>query len=232
MHIEGFMSGSLFPELSGSSFIRSSTGYTAKIDYICKGWLSGKRNGFTATLFKDGKEKEPIYKLEGQWSDSWTCKEVKTQKEVQRFDINSLQRTPLQVAPIENQHPLESRRAWQHVVAAIHKGDIFTIGHEKSKIENEQREMRKREKGKGSDFPRRYFSQAKKDPIAEKLAEGIKGEFSLKGEMDGQHCLWMWDEEKYRRVQGNMFNGVKSPTRTRFDSGVGGIIMDSTGSCQ
>jgi hypothetical protein len=150
---------------------------------------------------------------------------------VERFQVDDVPRVPLHVAPIEEQHPLESRRAWRYVVDAIHKGDIFGVGHEKSKIENEQREMRRREKSEGAEFPRRYFSRAKEDLVAERLAEGMKGS-SMK-EMDGQHGIWMWDEEKYRRLHKNGFsagNGVKSPTRTRFDSGVGGIIMDEAGS--
>ena len=226
VHVEGLMTGSLSPELSGSSYIRSSSGYTIKINYICKGWLSGKRNSFTANVFHDDNEKEPLYTAEGQWCDSFTIKEAKTQRVVERLDIDKMARTPLNVAPVEHQHPLESRRAWQHVSAAINRGDIFTIGHEKSKIENEQREMRKREKGNGTEFPRRYFSRAKEDPMAEKLAEGMKGETSMKGDMDGHHGLWMWDEEKYQRIQSNLRNGIKSPIRVRFDSGVGGILLD------
>ncbi|KAH8796492.1 hypothetical protein BGZ57DRAFT_747597 [Hyaloscypha finlandica] len=188
IHVEGIMTGSLCPELSGTTYIRSSSGYTCQIDYICKGWVSGKRNSF--------------------------------------FDIDTIPRTPLQVAPLELQHPLESRRAWQHVANAINRGDIFAVGHEKTKIENEQRGMRKREKAEGREFPRRYFSKAKVDPVAERLAEGMKGETSMRGEMDGHHGVWIWDEKKYRGIQDNLRNGIKSPTRTRFDSGVGGILLD------
>jgi len=153
---------------------------------------------------------------------------MKTGEIVEKFDTSSVPRTPLTVAPIEHQHPLESRRAWAYVVDAIHKGDIFAVGYEKSKIENEQREMRKIEKAEGREFPRRYFSRAKEDPVAERLADGMSAETSMRGEMDGHHGIWMWDEEKYRRIQGNALRGIKSPTRTRFDSGVGGIIMETS----
>ena len=86
--------------------------------------------------------------------------------------------------------------------------------------------MRKREKAEGREFPRRYFSRAKEDPIAEKLADGMKEDTSMRGEMDGHHGIWIWDEMKYRRIQDNLQNGIKSPMRTRFDSGIGGIILD------
>lgn len=224
IHIEGLMTGSLSPELSGSSYIRSSSGYTIKINYLCKGWLSGKRNSFVANVFRDDNEKESLFVAEGQWCDSFSIKDAKTQRIVEKFDIDTVTRTPITVAPVEHQHPLESRRAWQHVSAAINRGDIFTTGYEKSKIENEQREMRRREKGNGTEFPRRYFSRAKEDSVAEKLAAGMKVETSMKGDMDGHHSVWMWDEEKYQSTQLNLRNGIKSPSRARFDSGIGGIM--------
>lgn len=226
------MTGHPTPELSGCSYIRSSAGYTIKIEYSFKGWIGGKRNGFVASLVRDENEKEVLYTAEGQWSDSWVVKEGgKAGKVMERFDVNEIPRTPLQVAPIDEQHPLESRRAWRHVADAIHKGDFFGVGHEKSKIENEQRELRKREKVVGAEFARRYFSRVEEDPVAERLAEGLSGETSLKGEMDGHHGLWMWDEDKYRRIHKvGSVNGngdpVKRPTRMKFDSGIGGILMN------
>lgn len=193
------MKGSLQPELSGSSYIRCSTGFTAKIDYTSKGWLAGKRNGFFATLFKDGCEKEPLYSVEGVWCDTWTVTDLRTKTEVETFDMSSVNRTPLQVAPVQDQHPLESRKAWRHVVDAIHDGDITAVGAAKSKLENEQREMRKQEKNEGSEWERRYFSLAKEDVIADKLAGGME---CIKSEMDGQQGCWMWDEEKFKKTLG------------------------------
>jgi hypothetical protein len=226
IHVEGIMSGSLCPELSGTTYIRSSSGYTAKIDYLSKGWISGKRNSFVANLFHSDNEDNPLYVVEGPWNGEFSIKKCETQEVVENFDIDTIPRTPLQVAPLEHQHPLESRRAWQHVANAIHRGDIFVVGHEKTKIENGQREMRKREKAEGREFPRRYFSKVDEDPVAEKLVGGMKGETSTRGEMGGHQGIWIWDEQKYRRIQDNLRNGIKSPTRTRFDSGVGGIILD------
>jgi len=227
IHIEGIMTGSLTPELSGTTYIRSSSGYTAKINYSSKGWMSGKSNSFVASLYHDDQEKDPLYTVEGQWSGEFTIKKVATKEVVEKFSTSSIPKTPFTVAPIEKQHPLESRRAWQHVVDGIEKGDIFTVGQEKSKIENEQREMRKREKAEGREFQRRYFSKMSEDLVAERLAEGIKGSTSMKGDMDEYHGIWMFDEQKYKRVQQSLRNCSRSPMRPRFDSGVGGILVDN-----
>jgi hypothetical protein len=224
VHIEGLVTGAPCPELSGVSYIRSSSGYTTKIEYSSKGWLSGKRNGFIATIFHSDKENEPIYQAEGQWSSVYTIKEMRTQETLETFDISTLPRTPLTIAPIDAQHPLESRRVWQHVIDAIHRGDIYTIGQEKSKIENEQRHLRKLEKCEGREHPRRYFTRAQEDPVAEKLAEGLEG-ISMQPEVDPNHMIWLWDEQKYQRIQDNARNGIRSPTHARFDSGVAGMDM-------
>jgi hypothetical protein len=72
LHIEGLITGSPFVELNKTSIIYSSTGYVANIDYSGRGWLSGKKNSFTATLAKEGKK--PIYTISGQWSGDFVVK--------------------------------------------------------------------------------------------------------------------------------------------------------------
>jgi len=81
LHIEGIVYGSPYVELNKSSTITSSSGYVATIDYSGKGWISGKKNSFTATLTKEG-SKEVLYTIDGQWTDKFSIKEGKTKNEV------------------------------------------------------------------------------------------------------------------------------------------------------
>src|SRR5690606_15926285 len=103
--------------------------------------------------------------------------------------------TPLTIAPLEEQDPLESRRAWAKVQAAILKGDMDTTGIEKSKIENEQREMRKKEKEEGREWERRYFTKVEENPIFTKLADKI----GMQAEPDKTGGIWVYDEEKAKK---------------------------------
>jgi hypothetical protein len=96
------------------------------------------------------------------------------------------------VATIEEQDEMESRRAWQRVAAAIGKGDMDVTSAEKTRIENEQREMRKKEKEEGREWERRFFSRMEKDGVFEALGKKI-GE-SLDAEKTGG--VWTWDAEK------------------------------------
>lgn len=221
VHVEGIVTLQIAPELSGVSHIHSSSGYTTCINYSSKGWLKGKSNSFTAAIYPDNDESHPLFTLEGRWSDSYTIKDGKG-KLLETVNLGSLRRTPLEVAPVESQHPLESRRAWKPVVDAINANDIFTTGHEKGKIENAQRALRKMERDAGKTWVRRYFSQVEEDPIAEKLAVKSKNSTS-----DGPgRMIWKFDEEKYKRIMENQHNGIKSPTRSRFDSGVGFLEIE------
>lgn len=146
----------------------------AKIDYSGKGWLSGKKNSFTATLFHEGREKETLYTIDGQWTDGFTIREGGSKKSgpvISTYDAKAAPTTPLTVAPLEQQDPLESHRAWHKVAAAIIKGDMDTTSLEKSRIENAQRELRRQEQAEGREWDRRFFARlGGPDPVFEKLA--------------------------------------------------------------
>ena len=65
LHIEGLITGSPFVELDKSTFIQSSTGYTSKIDYSGRGWMSGKKNSVIAHMYLEGKPSEALYTVDG-----------------------------------------------------------------------------------------------------------------------------------------------------------------------
>lgn len=168
----------------------------AKIDYSGKGWVSGKKNSFTATLYPTAKEKEILYTIEGQWTDAFTIKAGTGGKKatpLETYSAREAKTTPLTVAPLEQQDPLESNRAWQHVAAAIVKSDMDTVHVEKSKIENSQREMRAKEKAEGREWQRRFFVRSNPpDPVFEKLAKPIVGE-RIEAEKTGG--VWRFNED-------------------------------------
>lgn len=205
LHVEGLFVGSPFIELNSASYITSSSGFTAKIDYAGKGWLSGKKNSFTATLYPTGKEKDVLYSATGQWTKqfeihSGPAKHASSSNLVDSYDAANTNTTPLAVAPIEQQHPLESRRAWQHVAEAIQKGDMDTVGREKTKIENAQRELRAKEKAEGRMWQRRYFSvRTDPDPVLLDLGQvvGVPDH----GDGDKTGGVWRFDQSKAEKVR-------------------------------
>ncbi|KAK6080847.1 oxysterol-binding protein [Seiridium cupressi] len=220
VHVEGIMTFQVAPELSGTSYIHSSSGYTTKIEYLSKGWVRGASHSFKATLFRDGAEKSPLYIAVGQWDGVYTVTNSKGTL-VDTVDLDSLRRTPLQIKPVEKQHPLETGRAWQHVIDAINNNDIFAIGHEKSKIENAQRALRREEAREGRQWVRRYFTSVEEHPTVERLALRSKHE-----PCHDYRVYWKFDESKHNAIKENQLRGLKSPTHTRFDSGIGMLPDD------
>jgi len=177
--------------------IQSSTGYIAKIDYSGKGWLSGKKNSFTATLVHDSNPAQVLYNIDGQWTGDFSIKDARTKKEVDSYNAKASPTTPLFILPLDQQDPLESRRAWSKVAAGIEKGDYEVTGVEKSKIENEQRELRKKEKEAGTEWVRRYFTKVENDDKFSALAE--KAGVSAEPEKTGG--IWVFDQDKFNKVK-------------------------------
>lgn len=67
---------------------------------------------------------------------------------------------------------------------------------EKTKIETEQRELRKKEKEEGTEWQRRYFTRVQEDPVLTAL--GDKSGVVLEPEKtDG---IWTFDNDKYQKV--------------------------------
>ena len=204
LHIEGLYFGAPFVELDGNTYITSTTGYTAKVKFSGKGWMSGEKNSVSATLFPNGKEdkdKEVLYHMSGQWTKELTLYQgpPKSKTVVEVYDAANTPQAELHIAPIEQQHPLESRRAWSKVAEAISKGDMDATSAEKSKIEQAQREQRTKEKTDGSTWVRRYFTALDgEDDTLKWLGEaaGVPRD----GEAGKTGGLWRFDTAKAEKA--------------------------------
>jgi hypothetical protein len=206
LHIEGLIFGAPFVELNGQTYISSSSGFTAKIDYSGKGWISGKKNSFTATLYPTGKEKDTLYTVTGQWNKTFEIREGSSKHGalVETYNAETSATTPLTVAPLETQDPMESKRAWSKVAAGIAVGDMDTVGVEKTKIEVEQRALREKEKAEGRIWERRYFSKVDSDPYLDKLGPACL----LSIDADKTGGIWRFDDKKSEALKAKESGGA------------------------
>jgi oxysterol-binding protein-related protein 9/10/11 len=211
LHIESLIYGAPFVELGKFIHIVSSSGYVAKIDFSGKGWLSGTKNSFTANLWEEGQgsEKAPIYSAAGQWSDTFTIKEgdAKKGKQIDLFKPSDIKLAKLNIAPVEDQDVMESRRAWSKVAQSIEKGDMDAVAHYKSRIENAQRALRKKEQEQKRDWERVFFSQADpKDKLEQTFQDLVKvatsfGVNSWEGVApDKTAGIWRYDGQKAEKA--------------------------------
>ena len=174
--------------------------------------MSGKKNTFTATLFPAGHEKQVLYSAEGQWNEAFTLKahDPKTHKATSTFatwNCNAEKPAKLTLPPLDEQDPRESKRAWKQVADAIAKGDMDATSHQKSKIENSQREMRKKEQAEGAEWQRTFFSRipdGKTDKAWDDLAK-VTGE---RAEPEKTGGCWRFDMEKAAQAKKPFSGGV------------------------
>lgn len=214
LHVESLIYGTPFIELEKTTRIASSTGYMAKVDYSGKGWLSGKKNTFTASLYKESDgEKKPLYCVDGQWSEAFVMKDARTKEEVDRYSVKDSKTAPFDLAPIDQQDLYESRRAWQDVASSIERGDMDTTSVAKSRIENAQREMRRVERSEGREWERRFFNRIGEndDEAFLDLARLIQ----LPGNLDADKTGGVWRFDKPRS------EGAKPPYHKVGPEGLG-----------
>ncbi|KAK1246452.1 hypothetical protein MKX08_000254 [Trichoderma sp. CBMAI-0020] len=209
LHIEGLIFGAPFVELDGSTTITSSSGYSAKIDYSGKGWLSGKKNTVIATVFPTDNEKEVLYNVTGQWTKEFEIYQGPAKKNskatlVSVYDAAGTSQSELILEPLEKQHPLESRRAWSKVAEAIQKSDMDSVSVEKTKIEQAQRLMRAKETAGNHTWERRYFKAATEDETLTLL--GKAAGVPLDGDKDKTGGLWRFDAEKAAKADAEELN--------------------------
>jgi len=96
------------------------------------------------------------------------------------------------VAPIEEQDPWESRRAWYDVATAIERSDMDATSMAKSRIENAQRELRKREKEERIEWERRFFERVneEEDQVFMRLATMLN--LTKGGGIEGDRTGGVW----------------------------------------
>lgn len=164
LHIEGLMVASPFVELGGTSYIQASSGYFVAIEFSGRGYFSGKKNTFKARIFRDqassATKEKALATIAGQWlGKSYIAKGASSPGKSDElfYDAQAKKPEQLVVKPIEQQHPLELRRAWHKVAEAIRKADYDLIHVEKSTLENEQRELRRQEAESNSPWETRWF---------------------------------------------------------------------------
>ena len=180
--------------------------------------------------------------MDGQWTDSFTIKatshakhsgsgsstadklKAKAHSVVEDFKHSSNPTTPLKVPPQDTQDPYESQKAWASVKAAIEKGDMDLVHVEKSKIENAQRELRKKEKDEGRVWERRFFEKHDKSEIFESLAGGYCPT-GIEAEKTGG--VWRFDETKKvenKKVQEGDEKAKEQAKEVEEKRGVGAVV--------
>ncbi|KAI8969052.1 hypothetical protein BDF20DRAFT_142295 [Mycotypha africana] len=176
--VNGIWYAAPYVELYGTSFIHSTTGYFATIEYTTKGWISGEIHHFKASITHDTLLSTPTI-IEGQWTGKSTISKNKNKAEP-FLDLTKLEKPMPSVKPVEEQHELESRRVWKKVSEALKSGDYATASTEKTWIENQQRALRKERETKDEKWTPAHFASVEGEELYDNLREQIKAKAGSK----------------------------------------------------
>ncbi|KAG0238948.1 glycerol ethanol, ferric requiring protein [Mortierella sp. GBA43] len=148
LNIRGMVTGRPYVELSGTTYIISSTDLLATIEYSTRGYFSGERHSFKATI-KSIDGDTVYYTAQGLWSGASQYSDVKQRHTKLFFDSESDKSIPPEIKPQTEMGPLESHKLWSSVTNAINAKDYAAASKEKSQIEEAQRALARARKEKG-----------------------------------------------------------------------------------
>ncbi|KAL8824743.1 MAG: hypothetical protein Q9191_004851 [Dirinaria sp. TL-2023a] len=170
--VKGFLAGHLYPELYGKYKIVASSGYVSEMNFQGSGFFTGQTNQFSASVYHIDKGSESsVYTLQGQWCEKYQIHDSIKEVIIEECDINSAKPAALVSSPEEEQDSWETGRAWKKVREALEKGEMHTTVREKTRIENGQRAMRKREASDGVEWkPLFFYKTHDQNPILQALA--------------------------------------------------------------
>lgn len=195
------ISGMPWPELNDTYKIIASSGFTAAIRFIGKGFWGGERNCFEASIYKSNDPSAtPIFTLRGSWSSRFDIFDAEG-KEIDSFDLADPQNlpAPMSIRPVQEQSPWESRKAWGPTFDAIRKVNHLQVVEQKSKLENAQRQMRKKEQTEGRKWESTFFERRddSESDVAEDLLEQLSSTEAQK--MRGKNGCWRFSKDKEQR---------------------------------
>ncbi|KAF9922677.1 glycerol ethanol, ferric requiring protein [Mortierella antarctica] len=148
LNIRGMVTGRPSVELSGTTYILSSAGLLSTIEYSTRGYFSGERHSFKATL-KPLDGGSAFYTAQGVWSGASNYTNVKKNEVALFFDADSDKSVPPEIKPQTEMNALESHKLWASVTNAINAKDYAAASREKTQIEEAQRVLARTRKEKG-----------------------------------------------------------------------------------
>ncbi|KAJ1649427.1 Oxysterol-binding protein 4 [Dispira simplex] len=172
LYIRSLITGRPFMEIVGISWIQSNQGYSAVFKYAGKPWFGGEYHRFKGYIYEHTKHPHmnpekltrtlpgvrALYKIEGRWMAQSQITNELTKTTGTLFDATEHRPVPMEVVPIEEQGPLESRRVWKTVAEAINQGDFGTASACKTEIEERQRALRRDREEKKEMWAPNYFT--------------------------------------------------------------------------
>lgn len=208
VQVRGFVSACLYPEIWGTYFIPSTSGYVAEVNFSGGDLLSGQSNKFEAKIYHtEDKTKRPVHTVEGFWSRGWTVSSTGHVLEVygiEDADAKLNSRQDDKSRDIEQHDIWESNKAWHQVLYSIRQGDLEAVFKAKNALEQAQCRMRKEERAEGKKWqPLLFSNDLSPDDYEVFHILGKKGKENL----DAEQTQGVW------KINNTILKGLQKPFR-------------------
>lgn len=111
MIIKGLLSGNPYPELEGTCYICSSSGFLTTIEFEGKISLGiGTKNSVNARITNVRDKGKVIFEINGQWSSRLAIRD--NNRVLKEFDVDDVPITELRVKPLDEQSPVGNFRSY------------------------------------------------------------------------------------------------------------------------
>jgi len=188
----------------------------SRIEFSGKSFLGHRaKNSFDASLYREDEESQPLYTVAGQWNGEFVIHDVQAGEDIETFSIDAPKVSRLIVAPVKEQDPWESRRAWKETRDALNRGDMQSVSDAKGKIEKGQRRMREEAGLETENWQHVFYKTVGQDEVAERLAR-------LAGTtLDEERTLGIWRFKKEEWAKGvrKPYHGDLTPEYSKAGSG-------------
>ncbi|KAK4234769.1 protein kes1 [Achaetomium macrosporum] len=201
--VRGFLSGCLYPEISGTYHLVSSAGFVVEMRFWGEGLIRGKRNSFEARVYRreDKGKKNPLFEVAGCWSEGWIVRDCRSGEVLGAVDLDAPENepVPMDIEPLEAQDPWESRRAWSGVLHGLRVGDMRMVVAEKTKVEQAQRQMRASEAKRGVAWEPLLFRSlpGESHEVFHRLSEGMGWQLHH----ERTNGVWKVDDGRVKNLQ-------------------------------
>ncbi|KAI8366806.1 uncharacterized protein BYT42DRAFT_587925 [Radiomyces spectabilis] len=157
VYARGILFGKMIMELGDQCMVRCVTSdLVCELDFKTKGFFSGHYHGVIGKIKKESTG-EVLYEISGTWANELFIKSTKSSAKESFFNVKTASIHAKLVQDEKDQEPLESRRLWSKVTAAIKCNDMDTATEEKTLIENRQREEAAARQKEGVQWNPRFF---------------------------------------------------------------------------
>ncbi|KAF9436932.1 hypothetical protein BGZ76_002510 [Entomortierella beljakovae] len=157
IYARGVMFGRMFLELGDHAEVRCpKNDLVCQIEFKVKGFVFGTYNAISGKIKRESTG-ESLYELSGKWSDEIYIRKYNKKDKDTLFDVKTSKIHPKIVEPEEKQEPIESRRLWSKLTAALKVNNQDEATEEKTKVEDEQRQKRKALEDHGLPHVTRFF---------------------------------------------------------------------------